>query len=57
MKLPMNAQSADTNNVAGMKTDVATMTGRTNIRNKNMCAYATAALTNVSIVNNGTVCR
>lgn len=43
------------NNVAGMNTEVAIITGRTNIRKSSICVYATAALKNVSIVNKGTV--
>jgi hypothetical protein len=57
MKLPTNAQTAETNKVAGMNTEVAIMTGRTNIRKRSICEYATAALTNVRIVNIGTVCN
>lgn len=37
--------------------DVATITGLTNIRRRKICAYATAALTNVRMVSIGTVCR
>jgi hypothetical protein len=57
MKLPMNAHTADTNKVAGMNTDVATITGLTNMRRRKICAYATAALRNVRVVSIGTVCR
>jgi hypothetical protein len=56
MKLPINAQTAEINKVTGMKTDVAIMTGRTNILKRSICVYATVALRNVSIVNIGTVC-
>lgn len=37
MKLPINAQIAETNNVTGMKKDVATMTGLMKICNRNIC--------------------
>jgi hypothetical protein len=57
MKLPTNAHRAEMNKVAGMNTEVAIMTGRTNIRKRSICEYATAALRNVSIVNMGTVCN
>ena len=56
MKLPMNAQIEDTNNVAGMKTEVAKMTGLANILSRKMCAYDTSAAMNVSIVRSGIVC-
>lgn len=56
MKLPTNAQIADMNNVAGINTDVMIMTGRTNIRKRSTCVYATNALTKVRIVMRGTVC-
>lgn len=57
MKLPANAQTAETNKVAGINTEVAIMTGRTKIRNRSICEYATNALRNVRIVNMGTVCN
>jgi hypothetical protein len=57
MKLPMNAHTADKNKVAGMNTDVAAITGLTNICKRKICVYATAALTNVRMVSIGTVCR
>jgi hypothetical protein len=57
MKLPMKAHTADMNRVAGMKTEVATITGRTNMRKRNICAYAARALMNVRIVSKGIVCR
>lgn len=40
-----------------MNTEVAIITGRTNICRRNMCPYATAALTNVRMVRSGTVWR
>jgi hypothetical protein len=57
MKLPTNAQIAEMRRVAGMKTEVATITGRTKMRRRNMWAYATNALKNVRIVSKGTVWR
>ena len=57
MKLPTKAQTADMNSVAGMNTDVATMTGLTNIRKSSMCAYETMALRIMRIVVRGTVWR
>lgn len=57
MKLPINAQIEEINRVTGMNTEVAIITGRTKICNRNMCAYATAALTKVKMVRRGTVCR
>jgi hypothetical protein len=57
MKLPINAQTAEINKVTGTKTEVAIITGRTNILKRSTCVYATAALRNVSIVNIGTVCN
>src|SRR6267154_3711052 len=56
MKLPTKAQIAEIKSVAGMNTDVATMTGRTNIRRRKTWAYATIALRNVKMVSRGTVC-
>jgi hypothetical protein len=53
----MKAHTADTNKVAGMNTDVATITGLTNTLRRKICAYATAALINVRMVSIGTVCR
>jgi hypothetical protein len=47
---------AEMKRVAGMNTEVAIITGRTNICRRNICVYATAALRNVSIVKSGTVC-
>jgi len=57
MKLPINAQIAEISSVAGMKTDVAIMTGLTKIRKRKICEYATNALKNVRIVSKGTVWR
>lgn len=57
MKLPIKAHRADTSNVAGIKTEVATITGLTNIRRRNMCAYDTTALRAMRMVSKGTVCR
>lgn len=57
MKLPTNAQMAEIRRVAGMNTDVAIMTGRTNTRRSRMCVYAAIALENVRIVSIGTVCN
>ena len=37
MKLPMNAQIAEMNNVTGMKKDVAIITGLMKICNRNIC--------------------
>ena len=56
MKDPTNAHTADINSVAGIKTEVMIITGRTKTRSKNTCKYATRALTNVRIVISGTVC-
>ena len=56
MKLPTKAQIAEIKRVAGMNTDVATMTGRTNTRRRKRWTYATRALINVRIVSKGTVC-
>lgn len=56
MKLPTNAQIAEIKSVAGMNTDVAIMTGRTNMRRRKTWAYATRALRNVNMVSRGTVC-
>jgi hypothetical protein len=56
MKLPTKAQIAEIKSVAGMNTDVATMTGRTNIRRRKTWTYATRALVNVKMVSSGTVC-
>lgn len=55
MKLPINAHIDDIKRVTGMKTEVAIITGRTNIWRRNMCTYATRALTKVRIVRRGTV--
>jgi hypothetical protein len=52
----MKAHTADMNKVAGMNTDVAAITGLTNICRRKICAYATAALKNVRMVSIGTVC-
>ena len=38
MKLPTKAQIAEINNVAGINTEVAIITGRTNTRSRKMCA-------------------
>lgn len=57
MKLPTKAHIAEINKVAGIKTEVAIMTGLTNICNRKICAYATNALTKVRIVSMGTVCN
>lgn len=56
MKLPAKAHIAEMKSVAGINTDVATMTGLTKILNRKICRYATAALRNVRIVSSGTVC-
>jgi hypothetical protein len=48
---------AEMNSVAGTNTDVAIITGRTNIRNRKMCVYAANALKKVRIVSIGTVCN
>ncbi len=43
--------------MAGIKTDVANMTGFTNTRSSMICAYETAALRKVRIVIRGIVCK
>lgn len=57
IKLPTKAQIAEMKSVAGINSEVATMTGLTNIRKRKICTYATAALRNVRIVSSGMVCR
>jgi hypothetical protein len=57
IKLPMKAHNAEIKRVAGMNTDVAIMTGWTNIRRSRICVYAAIALKNVNIVSIGTVCN
>lgn len=56
MKLPTNAHTDEINSVAGINTDVATITGFTKLRRRNTCTYAASALRKTMIVSSGTVC-
>ena len=56
MKLPTKAHIDEIKRVAGMKTDVAKMTGFANKLSKKIWAYDTIAARNVRIVKRGIVC-